>query len=175
MVKTRKIALDSMLAAMCAALGYAALDFNNLKITFESLPILLGALLLGPVDGMAIGVVGTLIYQLIRYGVSATTLLWILPYALCGLLAGWAAERSSFRLSPWKSTVVIMGCELMVTLLNTVTMYIDSKMYGYYFPGFIMGGLTLRLVICVTKGAVFSAVLPQLTATVGRTMDRQKN
>ena len=68
MVKTRKIALDSMLAAMCAALGYAALDFNNLKITFESLPILLGALLLGPVDGMAIGVVGTLIYQLIRYG-----------------------------------------------------------------------------------------------------------
>ena len=79
MVKTRKIALDSMLAAMCAALGYAALDFNNLKITFESLPILLGALLLGPVDGLAIGVVGTLIYQLIRYGVSATTLLWILP------------------------------------------------------------------------------------------------
>ena len=73
MVKTRKIALDSMLAAMCAALGYAALDFNNLKITFESLPILLGALLLGPVDGLAIGVVGTLIYQLIRYGVSATT------------------------------------------------------------------------------------------------------
>ena len=106
---------------------------------------------------------------------SATTLLWILPYALCGLLAGWVAERSSFRLSPWKSTVVIMGCELMVTLLNTVTMYIDSKMYGYYFPGFIMGGLALRLVICVTKGAVFSAVLPQLTATVGRTMDRQKN
>lgn len=175
MVKTRKIALDSMLAAMCAALGYAALDFNNLKITFESLPILLGALLLGPVDGMAIGVVGTLIYQLIRYGVSATTLLWILPYALCGLLAGWVTERSSFRLSHWKSTVVIMGCELMVTLLNTVTMYIDSKMYGYYFPGFIMGGLVLRLVICVTKGAVFSAVLPQLTATVGRTMDRQKN
>ena len=168
MVKTRKIALDSMLAAMCAALGYAALDFNNLKITFESLPILLGALLLGPVDGLAIGVVGTLIYQLIRYGVSATTLLWILPYALCGLLAGWVAERGSFRLSPWKSTVVIMGCELMVTLLNTVTMYIDSKM-------FIMGGLALRLVICVTKGAVFSAVLPQLTATVGRTMDRQKN
>ena len=83
MVKTRKIALDSMLAAMCAALGYAALDFNNLKITFESLPILLGALLLGPVDGMAIGVVGTLIYQLIRYGViivSTVPMMLLYPF-----------------------------------------------------------------------------------------------
>ena len=175
MVKTRKLALDSMLAAMCAVLGYVALDFNNLKITFESLPILLGALLLGPVDGLAIGGVGTLIYQLVRYGVSATTLLWILPYALCGLVVGWAAERRSFRLSSRESTMAIMGSELMVTLLNTVTMYVDSKMYGYYFPGFIVGGLALRLAICLAKGAVFSAVLPQLTAAVDRTMDRQKN
>ena len=77
--KTKKLAMDSMLAAMCAVLGYLSLDFGNLKITFESVPILLGALLLGPIDGMAIGGVGTLLYQLVRYGVSVTTLLWILP------------------------------------------------------------------------------------------------
>ena len=77
--KTKKLAMDSMLAAMCAVLGYLSLDFGNLKITFESVPILLGALLLGPIDGMAIGGVGTLLYQLVRYGVSVTTPLWILP------------------------------------------------------------------------------------------------
>ena len=71
--KTKKLAMDSMLAAMCAVLGYLSLDFGNLKITFESVPILLGALLLGPIDGMAIGGVGTLLYQLVRYGVSVTT------------------------------------------------------------------------------------------------------
>ena len=80
--KTKKLAMDSMLAAMCAVLGYLSLDFGNLKITFESVPILLGALLLGPIDGMAIGGVGTLLYQLVRYGVSVTTPLWILPYVL---------------------------------------------------------------------------------------------
>ena len=46
-MKTRKLALNAVLAAMCAALGALALDLNSIKITFESFPILLGALLFG--------------------------------------------------------------------------------------------------------------------------------
>ena len=41
-MKTKQLTLDAMLAAMCAVLGYVALDMGNIKITFESLPILLG-------------------------------------------------------------------------------------------------------------------------------------
>ena len=172
---TKKLALDSMLAAMCAVLGYLSLDFGSLKITFESVPILLGALLLGPLDGLAIGGVGTLLYQLVRYGVSLTTPLWILPYALCGLLVGLGAARNGFRLSRRESTVLIIGSELMITLLNTVTLYIDSKLYGYYYPGFILAPLALRLAICVGKAAVFSAVLPQLADSVRRVVSPQKS
>lgn len=175
MIRTKKLALDSMLAAMCAVLGYIALDFNSVKITFESLPVLLGALLLGPVDGLAIGGVGTLIYQLTRYGVSATTMLWILPYALCGLLVGWSAQRRQFRLSGREVTALVTGGEVLITVLNTVTMFIDSKMYGYYFPGFILGGLALRLAICAGRAAAFSAVLPQLMAALAPAAARQKN
>ena len=80
---TRQMAADSMLAAMCAVLGAVALDVGNLKITLESVPIIVGALLFGSLDGAAIGFVGTLVYQLLRYGVSVTTLLWILPYVVC--------------------------------------------------------------------------------------------
>ena len=33
--------------------------------------------------------------KLVRYGVTATTLLWILPYVVCGLLVGaWARKRA---------------------------------------------------------------------------------
>ena len=98
-MKTRKLALNAVLAAMCAALGALALDLNSIKITFESFPILLGALLFGPLDGLAVGFVGTLLYQLLRYGVSATTLLWILPYALAGLVTGFYAKRRGFSLT----------------------------------------------------------------------------
>jgi len=92
-LSVRQLALDAMMAAMCAVLGYVAVDTGSVKVTFESFPVLLGALLFGPVDGLLIGVVGTGLYQLLRYGVSVTTLLWMLPYALCGLLAGWNAKR----------------------------------------------------------------------------------
>ena len=164
MVKTRKIALDSMLAAMCAALGYAALDFNNLKITFESVPILIGALLFGGLDGAAIGAVGTLIYQLLRYGITVTTPLWILPYVLCGLVVGIYARRHDFRLSQWQTVFIVVLAELMVTGINTVALMVDAKIFGYYTPTLITGALLLRLVLCVGKALVYSFILPPLLA-----------
>lgn len=168
-MKTRQLAIDAMLCAVCAVLGYVALDLGSIKITFESLPILLGALLFGPVDGMLIGGVGTLIYQLIRYGVTATTPLWIVPYVVCGLLVGAWAQRRNFALSRRQTVVLVVLAELAVTALNTAALYIDSKLYGYWFPGFILGVLGLRLVICVVKAIAFGLILPGVIETVRRT------
>lgn len=167
-MKTRQLTIDAMLCAVCAVLGYVALDLGNIKITFESLPILLGGLLFGPLDGMLIGGMGTLIYQLIRYGVSATTLLWIMPYVVCGLVVGGWARVRQFQLSRRETLLLTIAAELSVTALNTIPIYVDSKLYGYYFPGIILGALTLRLVICVVKAAAFGAVLPTLTEAVRR-------
>lgn len=167
-MKTRQLSVDAMLCAVCAVLGYVALDLGNIKITFESLPVLLGALIFGPVDGMLIGGVGTLIYQLIRYGVTATTPLWIAPYVVCGLLVGAWAQRRDFALSRRQTAVLVVLAELAVTVLNTVALYIDSKLYGYWFPGFILGVLGLRLVICVVKAIVFGLILTNVLETLRR-------
>ena len=169
--RTRQLAVDAMLAAMCAVLGYISLDFISMKITFESVPILIGALLFGPLDGAAIGLVGTLIYQLLRYGVSTTTLLWILPYVLCGLLVGWYASAHRFELSQKQMLFIVVVAELMVTLLNTGVIFVDSKIYGYYTPALITGSLALRLVICVGKAVAYAfALLPLLNAVRKRRM-----
>ena len=47
--KTLQLTMDAMLAAMCAVLGWAArfTDFGFIKISFESLPVLVAALLFG--------------------------------------------------------------------------------------------------------------------------------
>ena len=166
--RTKQLAIDAMLAAMCAVLGYISLDFISLKITFESVPILIGALLFGPLDGAAIGLVGTLIYQLLRYGVSTTTLLWILPYVLCGLLVGWYARARRFELTQMQTLFIIVAAELLVTCLNTGVIYVDSKLYGYYTPALITGSLALRLAICVGKAVVYSFALPPLLKAVRR-------
>ena len=159
-MSAKRLAGNGMLAAMCAVLGYLSLDMGNIKITFESLPVLLGALLLGPVDGLAIGGVGTLIYQLLRYGVTVTTPLWILPYILCGLLAGFYAKKKCFQLSAWQVMAVITVSELLITLLNTGAIYVDSRIFGYYSAAYVFGSIGVRLVICFIRAIAFGTVLP---------------
>lgn len=161
-IKTKQLAIDAMLAAMCAVLGYLAIDVIRLKITFESVPVLIGALLFGPVDGAMIGLIGTLIYQLLRYGVSATTALWIAPYVLCGLVVGAYARFRRFTLSRSQTLMIVVLAELMVTALNTGVIYVDSRIYGYYHPALITGSLALRLAICVGKAVAYALALPPL-------------
>lgn len=169
------MAIDAMLAAMCAVLGYISLDMGNIKVTFESLPILLGALLFGPLDGFLIGTVGTGVYQVLRYGISATTVLWMLPYMICGLLVGLYARKRGFDLSGRQVMTTVVFNELLITVLNTGVMYIDSKIYGYYSAAYIFGSSALRIVVCIVKAVAFALVLPVLIkavkkVTVGRSV-----
>ncbi|MCI8608939.1 MAG: ECF transporter S component [Firmicutes bacterium] len=164
--KTKELAINSMMAAMCAVLGYVALDMGSLKVTFESLPILLSALLFGPASGMVVGGMGTLIYQLLRYGVSATTALWMLPYIVCGLIVGWYAKRHDFTLTNMQIMGIVIINELLITILNTGVIYVDSKIYGYYTAALIVGSLVPRLLICVGKAVAFGLVLPGVIRAV---------
>ena len=164
--KTFKLVIDAMLAAMVAVLGYISIDATVFKITFESLPIFIGAFLLGPVDGMLIGGVGTLIYQLLRYGFAYTTVLWMLPYIVAGLLCGLIAKSDKFNTSKLKFIVVTLCAELLISVLNTGVIFLDSKINHYYYAGIILGSLALRIVVAVAKGIVFGAILPYLLSAI---------
>ena len=167
-MNAKRLAVNGMLSAMCAVLGYLSLDMGNLKITFESLPILLGAILLGPIDSLAIGGIGTLIYQLLRYGVTVTTPLWMLPYMLCGFAAGFYAQKKDFQLSRWQIMGIVAVCELLVTLLNTGVIYVDSRIYGYYSAAYVFGSLGVRLIICAGRAVAFGLVLPIIIGALRR-------
>lgn len=169
-LNTKQMAFDSLLAAMCAVLGYVALDTGTLKVTFESLPVILGAALFGPLDGALIGFIGPLVYQLLRYGVSVTTPLWILPYAVCGLTVGLYARRRGYRMTPGQTLFIVSMAELAITALNTGALYVDSVVYGYYSPAVIIAPLPWRLVICAAKAAVFGLLLPYLIKPLRRSL-----
>ena len=167
---TKRLSINALLAAMCAVLGAVALDFGNLKVSFESLPVLIGALLFGPLDGVAIGGLGTLLYQVLRYGVTVTTPLWILPYVLCGLLAGQYAKNRDFELNGRQMAFIVFTVSIITFLLNTVSLYIDSKIYGYYSFVYIFGATIPRTLICLVKAAAFTAVLPTLLRAARQTL-----
>ena len=171
-ITTKQLVTDAMLAAMCAVLGYVALDLDNIKITFESLPVLLGALMFGPLDGLLIGFVGTGVYQLLRYGVSVTTLLWMLPYMLCGLLVGLYAKKRDFKLTIGQLILIVALGELLIFVLNTGNIYIDAYIYterkGYELLLYVFGNTFLRFIVCVVKSAVFPFLLRPLISAVKR-------
>ncbi len=168
--RTRQLCYSAILAAMTAVLGYTAIDLGNLKVTFESLPILLGAILFGPVEGLLIGGVGTFIYQMLRYGVSATTLLWMLPYIVAGFMMGYYSKRKEFRLSAKQILIMTFACEIVITAINTVAMYIDSKIYGYYSFAYIFGSLGVRSAVCIGRAIVFGLLLPALVKACRATL-----
>ena len=41
---TKQMAMDAVLAAVCAVLGYFGPDLGNLKITFEGLPVIVAVI-----------------------------------------------------------------------------------------------------------------------------------
>ena len=165
---TRQMALDAVLAAVCAVLGYYGPDLGNMKITFEGLPVILAALLCSPLDGAAVGGIGTLLYQLLRYGVTATTPLWILPYILCGLLVGWLGDHCAPEKSFPRLAATVLAGEGLIFLLNTLVIYADSKIYGYYSYAYVFGSFWIRLGICAAKTVLYAAVLPGLLAALRR-------
>lgn len=153
--KVKQLVINAMLAAICFVLAYFSLTFVNIKFTFESIPVHLGALFFGPAAGMAIGGIGTFLYQVLSYGVTVTTVLWIVPYILCGGFVGFVAKWKNFSLTRIQAIGLMVTGELIITLMNTGALYIDSQIYGYYHPTLITGVLALRLLICVIKAVAY--------------------
>ena len=72
------------------------------------------------------------------------------------------------NISQTQTLSIVVLAELMVTLLNTGVISVDSKLYGYYTPALITGSLALRLVICVGKAVAYSFALPPLLLALRR-------
>ena len=157
------ICFNGMLNAKYTVLSLVAtINLGNMKFTLDSLPILVGGALFGPVNGMLIGLLGSFLNQMITYGFSATTLLWIIPAGVRGLLVGLYAKHHNFDMTFKQTQFITISSALIVTALNTLIMYIDSKIYGYYSFAYVFGGILPRIVAGVIIAIIFAAILPHI-------------
>lgn len=171
--KTKRLAVDAMLAAMFFVLSLFSINLPGMKITLDSLPILVAAMLLGPLDGLAVGLIGSFLNQMITYGFTATTLLWILPAGLRGLLVGLYAKRRGFSLSVRQTIFITVLTALLVTALNTLLLYIDSWVYSYSYIA-ALPTVVLRIIVGVVTAVVFSLLLPTILAALRRLLGGQE-
>ena len=117
-----------LLTAMYVVLSlYLTVTLWNYKLTFEALPILICALMYGPADGFLVGFLGSFLNQMLTYGFTSTTLLWVLPHAASGLFAGWLGKRIKRPLKPAVTCLVTVSSALAVTALNDPSGYFVMK------------------------------------------------
>ena len=166
---TKQFTIDAMLAALCVVLGFASLRIGNvIKVSFEDLPVLFAALMFGPVDGALVGFVGIFLYQLLSFGITLTTPLWVLPFVVCGFVIGFIARRSNFNNTPKQILMLFVLSTLLVLALNTIAIYADSKLYGYYYPTIITGVIGVRVVIALVKGVVLGFIVPPVLKALSK-------
>ena len=173
--KTKKMAACAMLAALYFALSMLAVPVGGLKLTFEHLPVIIAALMFGPMDALIVGALGELANQMMTYGITATTILWMTPAMFRGLSMGLCAKLLSGYVGTnaviekklpvgFLVTCVVSG--LICSLLNTFTLYVDSKMYGYYSYAMVFGVLWIRLAASAVSSVVMAVVAKPLLAAM---------
>ena len=167
--RIQQLAVDAVLAAMVVVLGYMSIRIGNImKVSLEDFPVMIAALIFGPADGMIVAGVGIFLYQLLSYGITATTVLWVIPFVAVGGLAGWYAKRSNYNNTGRQILILFIACELLICLLNTGAIYADSKIYGYYYPTIITGMIAIRLVVAAVKGVVLGVISTPLLKALSK-------
>lgn len=149
---TKTLCRVAMLAALYVLLNNTvAIRAGNLRITFASLPVVVSALLFGPLESAVTALLGEFINQLIGgYGITATTALWLIPPAVRGVVIGAAALRCRRTGRPLESRpaagyAVCVLAALCTTVSNTAVIAVDAWVYGYYSRAYVFGELLYRL------------------------------
>ncbi len=167
--RTQQMATDALLAAMCVVLGFMSIRIGNImKVSLEDFPIMLAALMYGPSDGIIVAAIGIFLYQLLSYGITATTILWILPFVVVGGLAGLYARKFNFNNDRKQILIIFLICEILICILNTGAIYVDSKMFGYYYPTIITGMIAIRMVTAIGKGIVLGLLSPPILKALSK-------
>lgn len=161
--KTRKLTLSAILIALYTVLSLFSIDLRFIKISLSGLSSIIGGLVLGPECGLAIGGLGAFMEQLLKYGISATTIIWIIPPAVRGLMVGYYSMKKSFSLSIKEEGFITILSGIVLTVLNTVSMYLDSRIYGYYSFPTVFGMFFIRLLTGVITSFIYLLILPAVT------------
>ena len=106
------LTLSAIMAALYVGLDFLAVSISaplggSMKISISGLPVLIVAVFAGPIWGGACGFVGALVGQMISYGFTPMTLLWVLPAVVRGVSGGLLFKAFKSSTKPWLSLLIL--------------------------------------------------------------------
>ena len=169
---TRRLATDAILVALYALLAaFVSIKAGNLRITFASLPIVVCALLYGPADACIVAALGELMNQMLSYGFTLTTPLWLAPPVVRALIIGLGAAAFSARgerleKSLAKFYLICLAAALATTLANTAVLWLDSVILGYYSYAYVFASFLVRIFTGVVTAVIVSTIAVPVAAAL---------
>ena len=132
---------------------------NDFKITFATLPFIVVGLICGPVEGLATGLLGTLLSQLLTFGWTQSTPFWLIPGTLCGLLAGLVYKIFKRRTQFVPIMVSIVIAMFVFIAFNWIASYFDGVViYKYMTMEVLLALIPMRILIGVILMIIYTAV-----------------
>lgn len=165
LMTNKRLATLAILIAINVVLSIITpIKLANFKFTFEAFPILVSGILLGPIDGLLVGLLGSGIYQILfsGYGLMITTPLWILPHAISGLIVGLYSKRHNLRLNSTQILFITILSALIVTMFNTFAIYVDAKLFGYYSFAYVFGSILFKIAAGIILSFMYTLIIPKL-------------
>lgn len=167
--KTYKLAAIGILSALCIVLSCLSVKTGPLTISFASLPIYVAAFYLGTPEAILVALLGGAADQIISYGISATTPLWLIPGILrattASLLSYWYNKcyKKPIETSYIVTLVACVIPSLICTFATTTVMAIDALLFDYFSWTYILSSLGMRLfsstIVAVLCGIVISPIV----------------
>ena len=173
----KRLTVNAILIAIYVALRFFNIPFGDaFRFTLAPFPVILCALLFGPVDGLLVGLLGEFLSQVLGpYGLTPTTLLWCTGETVRGLTLGlcyvlflrkWLL--SGVRLRGKKLVVLLVCCVatgVLASLCQTFALYVDSNLMGYYNYHMVFGVMIWRILVYVILSVGFGYLsLPIISA-----------
>jgi len=171
-----RICRVGVMAALYLPLAlFVAIRIGTWQVSFGSLPVVITALMFGPMDAFLVAAIGEFFKQLLTYGFTATTILYLIPPALRGVVIGFVAVRL------WKSDrkledrrvlcyLVCICAAVVTTFGNTMVNWADSLIYGYYTFAYVFGNAVVRFI----TGMVNSVVIATAAIPLVKLLRRQR-
>lgn len=148
--------------ALYFALGFLSIRLPGQEITFKGLPLVLVAIISGPVDGALVALCGEFLSQLFSpYGLTITTPLWILPHIVRALIVGLMMRHKDVEnnKNSWVLSVILSG--IAVTILNSIVMLIDGIIFEYN-ANLTLLLIGIRTASSITVSIIYIIVIPLL-------------
>ena len=162
----KDISLASTFAALSIILDVLSVRTDSSKYTLYGLPLLFAGILFGPWVGLLTGLVSGFLSQLLTFGLSITTPLWMIAPMLWGFISGLLFHNVfKKKESPKNIVLTVILTSVFVTLTNTLALYLDGLIYHYPTP-YVIAQLGVRLITSIMLAIIYSiliqGVLPKI-------------